>query len=145
VSQVRRGALLVLLCLLGCRGTRPEPASKVTVQTLEVSFDSETRGRLQLELAVSDGGGLATAAQWQLLLDGRPLGSGVQLLSQRLAEGRSTVSLSVPLLLPHSARDEGWRNITLEISGELTVKYALEERFAFSLRRQALVHGAPRP
>jgi hypothetical protein len=116
----------------------------MTVSTLEVTFASSSRGQLELGLMVR-GGGMATQAQWQLLLDGQPLGSGVQVLGQRLGEGGpSLVKLSAPLLTAHAARDEGWRNVTLEIAGELTVQRGLEERLPFSTRKQVLIRGAPK-
>ena len=129
---------------MGCRTMGAAPATPISVQSLEVSFESENRALIDLVLQVRGGGGTATQAQWEILLDGRPLGSAVQLLSQRLAEGKSTVNLSAPLPLPHSTPDEGWRTVTLEVSGELTVSALFAERWPFAFRRQALVRGAPR-
>lgn len=133
------------LFLLGCRtigaaGALPE----ITVDALEVSFTSASRGQLDVGLSVR-GGGTAIKAQWQLLLDGQPLGSGVHVLAQTLAErAPSVVRLSAPLLTAHAARDEGWRTVTLEVLGELTVQRRLEERLPFSTRKQVLIRGAPK-
>jgi hypothetical protein len=141
---VRHGAVgWLVLGLLGCRtiGARPEP--ELSVDKLEVTFLSASRGQLDLGLRVQ-GGGTAVKAQWQLLLDGQPLGSGVQVLAQRLAEGGpSVVLLSAPLLTAHAARDQGWRTVTLEVAGELTVQRRLEERLQFTRRQQVLIRGAP--
>lgn len=139
-----RRMIAVGLLLAGCRalGTAAEP--EAIVDKLEVSFASASRGQLDFGLKVR-GGGLATQAQWQLLLDGQPLGSGVQVLAQTLAErAPSVVLLTAPLLTTHAARDEGWRNVTLELSGELTVQRRLEERLQFTTRKHVLVRGAPR-
>jgi hypothetical protein len=142
---VRRAALVCLaLGLTGCRtfGEIPEP--EVTVETLEVTFTSASRGTLDLGVKVR-GGGEAIRAQWQLLLDGQPLGSGVSILAHTLADQAPTVvRLSAPLLTTHAARDEGWRTVTLEISGELTVQRRLEERLQFGTRKQVLIRGAPK-
>ena len=132
------------LLLIACRTMGVTPATPVTVQRLEVSFDADGRGLVELGLEVTGAEGMATQAQWQLVLDGRPLGSGVQLLSQRLG-GKSLVNVSAPLPLPHANRDEGWRTVSLEVSGELTVTSTLADRWPFAFRRQALVRGAPRP
>ena len=132
------------MLLLSCRTIGVAGQSEATVDKLEVSFASASRGQLDLGLLVR-GGGTAIRAQWQLLLDGQPLGSGVQVLAVRLAElAPSVVLLSAPLLTVHSARDEGWRTETLEISGELTVRRNLEERLPFVTRRQVLIRGAPK-
>ena len=144
MSRVGR-ALALLLLLAGCRTIGAAPSTPITVHSLEVSFDAEGKGLVELGLEIRSAGGTATKAQWQLLLDGRPLGSGVQLLSQRLPQGSSTVLLSAPLPLAHATRDEGWRTVSLEVSGELTVTNALSERFPFAFRRQALMRRAPRP
>ena len=141
---MRSGAVgWLALALLGCRTIGAVPEPELTVDKLEVTFVSASRGQLELGLQVR-GGGTAVKAQWQLLLDGQPLGSGVQLLGQRLAEGGpSVVLLSAPLLTTHSARDEGWRTVTLEVAGELTVQRGPEERLPFTGRKQVLIRGAP--
>ena len=139
---MRHGVWLAL-ALVGCRtiGALPEP--ELTVDKLEVTFITASRGQLELALKVR-GGGTAVKAQWQLLLDGQPLSSGIQVLGQRLAEGGpSVVLLSAPLLTTHSARDEGWRTVTLEVAGELTVQRGLEQRLQFMSRKQVLIRGAP--
>lgn len=140
-----RTALVCLgLLLAGCRTLGSAGEAELVVSKLDVSFASSSRGQLEIGLTVR-GGGLATRARWQLLLDGQPLGSGVQVLGQRLNEQAPTeVNLTAPLLTAHSARDEGWRNVTLEISGELTVQRRLEERLQFATRKQVLIRGAPK-
>ncbi len=146
MSVVRHWAVGVTLLALGCKGAPPvRDDAPVTVQRLQVSFDAAGRGELQLGLFVRGSKGTATQAQWQLLLDGRPVGSGVQLLSQRMNERGTAIDLTAPLPLPRANRDEGWRNVALEISGELSIDETLAERFPFAFRRQALVSGAPRP
>lgn len=139
------GALALTWALAGCRTAGPAGGEQeLTVDELEVSFSSANRGELQLGLKVR-GGGTAIQAQWELLLDGHPLGSGISVLGQWLDPRRdSLVRLTAPLLTTHSARDEGWRTVTLELSGELTVQRRLEERLPFSTRKQVLVRGAPR-
>ncbi|MBS1151403.1 MAG: hypothetical protein H6Q89_3101 [Myxococcaceae bacterium] len=140
----RGAALCLVVGLFGCRTIGAAPEAELRVDRLEVSFSSASRGQLELGLVVR-GGGKATKAQWQLLLDGQPLGSGVCALAQQLAEqGPSKVALTAPLLATHTARDEGWRTVTLELSGELTVQRRLEERLQFSTRKQVLVRGAPK-
>ena len=141
-----RAVLGLVLLLAGCKtiGAGTVTESEAIVDKLDVSFVSATRGQLDFGLKVR-GGGLATRAQWQLLLDGQPLGSGVQVLAQTLAErAPSVVLLTAPLLTAHTARDEGWRTVTLELSGELTVQRRLEERIQFTTRKQLLIRGAPR-
>jgi len=140
----RAFGLGLALMLTGCRTFSAAPEAEVTVETLEVSFTSPTRGQLELAFKVR-GGGVATRAEWQLVLDGQPLGSGVHVLAQTLADqAPSVVSISAPLLNTHSARDEGWRTVTLELTGELTVKRGLSERLQFATRKQVLMRGAPR-
>ena len=136
-------AFLFVLALAGCRTFSAAPQAEVTVETLEVAFTTPTRGQVELAFKVR-GGGVATRAEWQLVLDGQPLGSGVHLLEQPLAEETSVITISAPLLNTHAARDEGWRTVTLELSGELTVKRGLTERLQFATRKQVLVRGAPR-
>ncbi len=142
--MLRGAAVCLSLILLGCRtlGSAGEP--ELTVDSLEVSFGSASRGQLDFGLTVR-GGGVALRTQWQVLIDGQPLGSGVYAVSQRLDErGPSAVKVSAPLLTVHSARDDGWRTVTLELSGELTVQRRLEERLQFATRRQVLIRGAPK-
>ena len=143
---MKRWVLLVALLGLGCKtagGAGDE--APVTVRRLEVSFDADGRGELQLGLFVRGAKGTALQAQWQLLLDGRPVGSGLQLLGKQMVETGTILEFTAPLPLPHANRDEGWRTVSLEISGELAINAALAERWPFASRRQALVRGAPRP
>ncbi len=136
--------LVFVVSLLGCRGLVGAGEPELTVAKLEVSFPSGTKGELEVGLKVQ-GGGRATRVQWQLMLDGQPLGSGVQLVAVPLEEQKgNVVAIKAPLLAPHAARDEGWRTVTLELTGELTVQRRLEERMPFALRKQALIRGAPR-
>lgn len=137
-----RFSFLALL-LLGCRTTGAAGQRAPTVDRLEVSFPTSARGTLELDLMVW-GGGTVRQAQWQLLLDGHPLGSGVQVIGKRLNDLKSPVTWSAPLLTPHTGRDEGWRTVTLELAGELTVQRTLEERIPFAIRKQVLIRGAPR-
>ena len=142
--MLSRAVVCAGLFLAACSTIPTAGQTELTVSTLDVTFTSSARGQLELGLMVR-GGGMATQAQWQLLLDGQPLGSGVQVLGQRLGEGGpSLVKLSAPLLTAHAARDDGWRNVTLEIAGELTVQRRLEERLPFSTRKQVLIRGAPK-
>ncbi len=116
----------------------------LTIDRLDVAFASAARGQLDLSLAWR-GGGRLVRVQWQLLLDGHPLGSGLYALGNLPEEQTPTVvTLSAPLLTPHLARDEGWRTVTLELIGELTVRRGLEERLPFATRKQVLVRGAPK-
>ena len=139
-----RRAVCVALLLLGCRTMGPGGEPELTVDVLDVSFASASRGKLDLALIVR-GGGLARQAQWQLVIDGHPLGSGIQVLGVQLDERKpSAVLLTAPLLTTHSVRDEGWRTVTIELTGELMVQRPLEERLPFALRKQVLMRGAPR-
>lgn len=141
---MRRFGWVFVLGLLACRTIVGAGEPEISVAKLEVAFPSGTKGELELGLKVQ-GGGRATRVQWQLLLDGQPLGSGVQLVAVPLEEQKgNVVAVKAPLLAPHAARDEGWRTVTLEVSGELTVVRRLEERLAFSLRKQVLLRGAPK-
>lgn len=139
--MVRLGCLAMLL--VGCRTAGAAGERALTVDRLEVSFPSAARGKLEVDFMVW-GGGLARTAQWQLLLDGHPVGSGMQVLGKRLNDLKSPVSFSAPLLTPHTGRDDGWRTVTLELAGELMVQRALEERIPFAIRKQVLIRGAPR-
>ena len=141
---MRRFGWVLAASLLGCRSLVGAGEPELVVSKLEISFPTGTRGELELGLKVQ-GGGRATRVQWQLMLDGQPLGSGVQLVAVPLEDQKgSVVGLKAPLLVPHAARDDGWRTVTLELSGELTVQRRLEERMPFALRKQALIRGAPR-
>lgn len=141
---MRHPGWALVLCLVACRTIVGAGEPEISVSKLEVAFPSGTKGELDLGLKVQ-GGGRATRVQWQLLLDGQPLGSGVQLVAVPLEEQKgNVVAVKAPLLAPHAARDEGWRTVTLELSGELTVVRRLEERLAFSHRKQVLLRGAPK-
>jgi hypothetical protein len=141
-----RALALSALLLCACRTTGANAPSGVTVERLEITFDGEGRGQVDLGLELHGlSGGLVTQAQWQLLLDGHPVGSGVQIYSHRLEHERSAIALMAPLPLPHTNRDEGWRTVALEVAGEVTVTNLLTDRWPFRLRRQALIRGAPRP
>lgn len=136
--------LLVLVLLAGCRTLAGAPEPELAVEKLEVAFPTAARGELEVRLKVR-GGGRAIKAQWQLFLDGQPLGSGVQLVSVPFESDKgNVVTVKAPLLTPHLGRDEGWRTVTLELSGELTVQRRLEQRIPFGLRKQVLIRGAPR-
>ncbi|HVE86856.1 MAG TPA: hypothetical protein VND93_28570 [Myxococcales bacterium] len=148
-----RAALLIALfggggCVPLSRGL--DTRSPVEVLSIGTSFPTDTTGRLEVKLAISNHREerlLATGINWDLFFDGHHFSTGFQSLSfEVVPRDERVLSLSVPLVFRRMPLREGPQRVDVAIRGQIQTLSGDandEVGYPFSRRLEILSDNAP--